>query len=195
MRHLIVALICILALVTVVTLTGQNSQLGGPGAPATISPSQIAGWPTPVSMTEVGYLDGATSAVQTQLNNRRERLLGSLTGADMNVTTDQAIPIAAAIGGGTRKYVIRRVLVVNASTSLTTAVGGVYTATSKGGSAVIGAGQVYTALTGASKFVDLTIAAIGLSDVRTEANLYLSLTVAQGGAATADVFVFGDDIS
>lgn len=113
-------------------------------------------------------------------------LLGVLKGADMNTTGDQAIPIAAS------KCVIRRIVVANASISLTTAAGGFYTAAAKGGTAIVANTQVYSALTAASKFIDLTLAAILGTDVRTEGTLYLSLTTAQGAAATADVYIYGD---
>ena len=55
------------------------------------------------------------------------RLLGKLIGANMNVTTDQAIPIDLK---GATKYLVDSIVVVNASTNLTLAVGGVYNATS-----------------------------------------------------------------
>jgi len=113
-------------------------------------------------------------------------LLGAVKGADFNVTTDTAIPVPYA------KYVIRKIVVTNASVSLTTAAGGVYTATSKGGTAIVAAAQVYTALTAASKFIDLTLAAGATTDSQTAATLYLSLTTGQGAAATADCYVFGD---
>lgn len=114
------------------------------------------------------------------------QVIGKLASADMNSTGDQAIRMNCS------RYVIRRICVLNTSTSLTLAVGGIYTATSKGGSAVVAASQVYSGLTGSTKFLDLTLAAIATTDVRTEANLYLSLTVAQGGAATADCYILGD---
>ena len=137
-------------------------------------------------------LDFGNPAIQA--DQARYRMIGSIIGANMNSTADQAITVAAPIGTS-RKYIVRRVIVVNASTSLTLAVGGVYSAASKGGSAIVANTQVYTALTAAAKFLDLTLAAIALSDVRTEATLYLSLTTAQGGAATADLYIFAEDIS
>ncbi len=115
------------------------------------------------------------------------RVLGSLVGADMNSTADQAIAISAA------KYVIRGIVATNASINLTTAVGGVYAAASKAGTAIVANTQAYSALTAASKFVDLTLA--GETDTRTLATIYLSLTTAQGAAATADIYVIGDVIS
>lgn len=118
------------------------------------------------------------------------RIIGSLIGANMNVTTDNIIPIATQAD----LYVIERIVVTNASISLTTAAGGVYTAAAKGGTAIVAAGQVYSALTAATKFVALTLQNSALTDVfdaATQANLYLSLTTGQGAAATADVYVYG----
>lgn len=112
------------------------------------------------------------------------QVLGSLIGANMNSVADQSITIA-----GGAKYIISKIVVTNASTSLTLATGGFYTAASKGGTAIVAAAQVFSALTGATKVLLPTIA---VSDARTEATLYLALTIAQGGAATADVYIIGD---
>lgn len=111
-----------------------------------------------------------------------EICLGRLTGANMNSTADQSIAIASAT------YTITAIVVTNASTSLTTCAGGVYTTTSKGGTAVVAAGQVYSALTTATKQLALTL---NDTDRRTVSTLYLSLTTGQGGAATADLYIFG----
>ena len=78
--------------------------------------------------------------------------LGKLTSANMNVDTDQAITLLA----GNKR--ITRILVVNPSTSLTTAVGGVYSTTAKGGYTIIAAAQVYSALTGSGLELSLTLA-------------------------------------
>jgi hypothetical protein len=114
------------------------------------------------------------------------RIIGFLKSANMNVTTDNVIPIAPGNAGQT--YRITEIIVTNASISLTTAAGGVYTAASKGGTAVVAAGQVYSALTTSSKVLALTIA---VTDKRTEDPLYLNLTTGQGAAATADVYIVG----
>ena len=106
----------------------------------------------------------------------------------MNIDTDQAITIANAT-----KYIVRGVTVTNASINLTTAAGGVYNAASKGGDAIVANSQVYTALTAATKFVDLTLA---ITDtVQTASTLYLNLTTKQGSAATADVYIWADILS
>jgi len=132
--------------------------------------------------------------VGTQLPNRfGQILLGQLISANMNSTADQQITIFSAPA----KYIIRRIVVTNASVSLTTADGGVYPQTSKGGTAIVAAGQAYSGLTASAKFIDLTIASGYTSggDVLTATNIFLSLTTAQGSAATADVYVFGDIVT
>lgn len=111
-----------------------------------------------------------------------EMCLGGFVGANMNSTADQSITISSA------SYVITAILVTNASISLTTAAGGIYTSASKGGTAVVAAGQVYSALTAATKQLALTL---NDTDRRTATTLFLSLTTGQGSAATADVYVFG----
>ena len=124
---------------------------------------------------------GSTGAPQLD-----SRLLGSKLGADFNITTDQAISIS-----GTTKYVVRKIIVTNASISLTLAAGGFY-ATAAKVNALVAAAQVYSALTTTSKYLDCTLTALALSDVRTEATLFLSLTTGQGAAATADIYIYGD---
>lgn len=116
-------------------------------------------------------------------------LLGTLIGADMNSTADQQITIFSAPA----KFIVRRIVVTNASTSLTTAAGGIYPAVSKGGTAVVAAGQAYSGLTTAAGFIDLTLNAN--TTVKTAKNFYLSLTTPQGAAATADFYVYGDIVT
>lgn len=121
----------------------------------------------------------------------RYGLLGSLTGANFNITTDQAITIQS----GVARYVIRRIMVEAASISLTTAAGGLYTNAAKAGTIIVAAGQVYTALTTSAKWIDLTLTAVIGTDVLTATTIYLSLTTAQGAAATANVWVFGENLT
>lgn len=114
------------------------------------------------------------------------RLLGKIVGANMNTTSDQAIAMGAS------KYFIDKVVVTNASTSLTLAVGGLYTASSKGGTQVLANTQVFSALTASTKVVLLSSLITG--DVLTASQLFLSLTTGQGGAATADLYVYGYEL-
>lgn len=133
-------------------------------------------------------LAGAISvpAVNTTLPSYMQgHVLGKLTAADMNVTTDQAITINSS------KYVVTKITVVNCSASISVALGGVYTAASKGGTAIVAATQAYAALTGSTKYLALTLQNLS-TDVLTGGTLYFSLTLAQGGAGTCDVYVIGD---
>lgn len=114
-----------------------------------------------------------------------ERVIGRLQSANFNSTADQAIPMGFM---GT-KYIVTKIYVTNASTSLTTAAGGIYTTTAKGGTAVVAAAQTYTALTASTKYMQATLAVT--ADQLTATKLYLSLTTAQGSAATADVIIYG----
>ncbi len=114
------------------------------------------------------------------------KLLGKIISANMNSTGDQVIAIGAS------KYYVDKVIVTNASTSLTLAVGGLYTATSKGGSQVIGNTQIFSALTASTKILLLTSLITG--DVLTVSQLYLSLTTGQGSAATADIYLYGYEL-
>lgn len=120
----------------------------------------------------------------------REQVLWSKTAFDMNVTTDQAFTKA----GTFTSFLITRILFTNASTSLTTAVGGIYDTASKGGVPLVAAAQAYSTLTGATLGLDLTLAAKGRG-LTSAAALYLALSTPQGGAATADGYVIGIPLS
>ncbi len=127
--------------------------------------------------------------VPTQLPGVQQ-VLFRLIGANMNVTTDQAfVPYLWTPGAS---FLIERIRVVNASVSLSTAAGGIYTAASKGGNAIVASGQAYSTLTGATIGLDLTVAAVG-NGLQT-ATPILSLTTGQGAAATADFYVYGSII-
>jgi len=118
-------------------------------------------------------------------------LLGKLISANMNSTADQQIVMFS----NPSKFILRRIVVTNASISLTTAAGGVYTAASKGGTAVVASSQAYSSLSASTLFLDLTLNTSGSASTTVKSsipNLYLSLTTAQGAAATADVYVYGD---
>ena len=127
---------------------------------------------------QLGILQDRNTATAAQ----PVRVIGRLLNANMNSSSDQTITLHPG------QWKIEQVMVTKPSTSLTTAAGGVYTATAKGGTAVVAAGQVYSGLTTTTDVVSATIAATPTISNNT---LYLSLTTPQGAAATADVFVFG----
>lgn len=134
-------------------------------------------------------LDGTVAGLDpVEVMRTRLPLLAYLKDADFNSTADQQLSSLPA------RYIIRRIVVANPSISLTTAAGGIYAAPSKGGTAIVAAAQVYSALTGVSKFLDLTLAAVCGTDWFVEASIYLSLTTAQGADARADLYIFGDQL-
>lgn len=120
----------------------------------------------------------------------QQQVLWRIVGANMNSTADQAFVKLFTF----TNYLVSNIQVVNASGNLGIAAGGVYDTASKGGTALVAAGQLYAALTGATLGLNLTLAAYGLG-LRTGANLFLSLTTAVGSPATADVYVVGVPLS
>lgn len=126
-----------------------------------------------------------------------ECIIGSLTSANFNVLTDQAITInpltpgASGYVSSATHYKIVRIFVDNCSTSLTTAQGGFYTAVSKGGTIIGAITTPYTGCTSAITQADISAVTNMNTSIFTATTLYLSLTQAQGGAATGDVYVVG----
>lgn len=110
--------------------------------------------------------------------------LFELRSADLNVTTDQAF---TKIGSFT-KFKVTGITAQRVTADALLAAGGIYTAAAKGGTAIVAAGQLWSALSAAAKILDLTLAALTSSLTATP---ILSLTTAAGAAATADVFVYG----
>ena len=113
--------------------------------------------------------------------------LFQLTGANMQLTTDQAFTKLGTFA----RYIITEIVAVHASGGTTIAcAGGVYDAASKGGNVLIANTQSWINLTAAGKIVKATLPALDGTDSFT-ATPYLSLTTGSTGAATADLTVFG----
>lgn len=147
-----------------------------------VTPGHVAKWVAP------GVLDDGGPGVGPS-----ETLLAQLLGANFNTTDDQAIPLPTS---GVTKFILTRIVVTNASLSLTTAQGGFYPQPSKGGTALVSAAQAYSALTSSVLWMSPTLSSGANSTVYTSSNLtsfsvYLSLSVAQGVACTADCYLFG----
>lgn len=116
-----------------------------------------------------------------------QNLLFILSAANFNSTADQQFT-PYFIG----KYRITKITAQNTSVNaMPTAVGGIYTGASKTGTTIVANTQVYTGMTNSLIALDLTLAvpdAIQASGT----SLYFSLTTPKGGAATADLYVWGD---
>ena len=128
-------------------------------------------------------------------------VLGVLRGANFNITTDQSIPIRPLTSSdpgfiaGASKYIVTDIYATNCSASLTTAKGALYTAASKGGTIIGAVTTPFTNCTGATTMQRLQALTNEDSNTFTAATLFLSLTTAQGVAATGDVYVMGIPIN
>jgi hypothetical protein len=118
--------------------------------------------------------------------NQAIRLLASYQGVNVNAAGDTVLPI-----NNTSSYSVSNVVFTNASTSLTTALAGVFTAPSAGGTAIV-ANAALSAMTSASVVSQRTVATTA---AQTSQNLYVNVGTAQGAAATMDVFVYGYDLT
>lgn len=120
------------------------------------------------------------------LDMHAERLLFSIVGADINVTTDQPF----TKHGTFTSYYIHKMLVANPSVSLSGATGGVWTGAGKTGDQFVNSGPAALAnASAANAGAGLGISALG-SGLRTETPIFACGT-ALGSAATADVFIWG----
>lgn len=109
---------------------------------------------------------------------------------DMTATGDNALVWQMPVPS---RYIVRRCIARRVSGAFGVAcLGGLYTAASKGGSAIVAATQTYAALTGAGLVVDTTLAAIALTTVVTANPLYFALTTGNTGALVADIYVWVD---
>ncbi len=177
---------CVLAALFVLASCGSVfAQLAGTGGIGYGS-----SLPSTCSKGDVFAVTGTpTLSVCTALNTWTNLAIGVLakaTSLNLNQTnTDNAVTVAGA------KYVVRKVVVTNCSTSLaiSAATIGVFTSTGGGGTTVVALGLL-TALTAATKYIDMTLALT--TDTLSAATLYVRNGVTHGGAATCDVYILGD---
>jgi hypothetical protein len=119
--------------------------------------------------------------------NQAIRLLAVATGVNVNSTGDQA---TLAINNAS-SYSVSNVVFTNASTSLTTAAAGLFTAPAAGGTGLV----ANAALSGLSASTVVSQRTVASTALQTAQNLYLNVGTAQGAAATMDVYVYGYDFS
>jgi hypothetical protein len=111
-----------------------------------------------------------------------------LKGINLNATGDNAI----TLNNGSGTYALRRFVVTNASADLSggSLQYGIFSAVSGGGEAILASGvNSATSLTAASKFI---APAVAQNDTISASTVYFRVGVANGAAATADVYLFGD---
>ena len=128
--------------------------------------------------------------------------VGALKSANFNSTADQAIALTGPAGN----WIIDSIIIANSSGSITTAKGGFYTGASKTGQLLANGGTTfpYAAITGATvaggvMLLNATLASnlAGVTQYFTSASqtIFLSLTTPQGSALTADIYVFGRQLT
>lgn len=153
-----------------------------------VTPGHIAIWSTNGVIEDGGTIGAA------------QRVLGSLKSVNFNTTADQPITIPLRV----TVFQLTSIIVTNASVNLTTAAGGFYPTTSKGGTAIVSNSQVYSSLTSSSLILNPTLAgaaantrfsAANLSAIAGFLNIWFSLTTLQGAPATADIYLCGIDLS
>jgi hypothetical protein len=127
-----------------------------------------------------------TSHPQQVGTNQSLRLLASYQSVNCNVLGDTVLPLINA-----SSYSVSNVIFTNASTSLTTAAAGLFTAPSAGGTGIV-ANAALSALSAASVVSQRTVASTA---AQAGQNLYFNVATAQGAAATCDVFVYGYDLT
>lgn len=110
--------------------------------------------------------------------------LGSLENVNLNTLNDQTVPL---MQGNKR---ITRIIFADAKGTRATVTGGIYTGINKTGNTVVAAAQTYAALTAAK-----TLSATIDKDYVTGDQVYVSFTVAEGAASTADVYIYGEILS
>jgi hypothetical protein len=136
------------------------------------------------------------ASVPFDLLGVRSRLIGSLLGVSLNtLSSDQGILTVQAIPGGytgTINYILRGVLFVNASATLSTSPTlSVFTGVGGTGSTLVSA-QAVTSLTASNLFVDATLTATATSTLLTAPLLYLRTGAANAVAATVDAYFYGE---
>lgn len=125
-------------------------------------------------------------------------MLGRIAAANLNTTGDQAItilPLSSSSGGfvkGATRYVVTGTTLTNCSGATTSSVGGIYTATSKGGTQLVANSQAWSGCTStAGALQTATLAAAASANVLTLTSLQFSLTTPNGSAETGDLMVWG----
>ncbi|CAB5212757.1 hypothetical protein UFOVP188_50 [uncultured Caudovirales phage] len=118
--------------------------------------------------------------------NQALRLIASAQGVNLNLVADTVAPIL--VNG---RVSVQSIIVTNASVSLDTAQLAVYTGPNATGTAVKSA----YALTGNTTAAKVVVTAATSTDAVTGTPLYIRNTTAQNAAATADVFIYGYDLT
>jgi parallel beta-helix repeat protein len=152
-----------------------------------------------VSNTEFQYLDGVTSAIQTQFGAKMATNFSNATAAPSafaytatginfnSANTDTAITIT--LPSGFTRYIVNNVAISHASGTLTTSTVGLFTATGGGGVAIFTPGTAVTVSTASENTSGNAQSIAGAILSINAGTLYFRVQTPQGTAATADVTI------
>ena len=119
--------------------------------------------------------------------NQALRLLASAQGVNLTAVADTAATLLNDSGNVS----VQSIIVANASVDLTTAQLAVYSGPGATGTAI----KTAYALTGNSTSAKVVVTAATSTDAVDVSQLFIRCTTAQGAAATADVFIYGYDLT
>jgi hypothetical protein len=137
-------------------------------------------------MANPGAATTVTNHPSNLATNQALRLIASAQGVNMNLVADTVAPILVA-----GNVSVQSIIVANASTSLSSAQLAVYTGPGATGTAVKSA----YALSGNNSTTAVVVTAATSTNSITGTPLYIRNTTVQGAAATADVFIYGYDLT
>jgi hypothetical protein len=116
--------------------------------------------------------------------------LGKIESADVDTTDDQIIYLS---GDDSIKYIIRKIIVTNASVNLSNIRGNLYTGPNKTGTSIVNLHN-FNSLNNPDDFIELTIVGVNSIILRNPI-LYFSMTDTQGSPASVDLYLFGDSLN
>ena len=137
-------------------------------------------------MSNPGAASTTSSHPSNLATNQALRLIASAQSVNLNSVGDTVANILVS-----GRVSVQSIIVTNASVDLTTAQLAVYTGAGATGTAVKSA----YALTGNTTAAKTVVTAATSTDAISGTPLYIRCTTAQGAAATADVFIYGYDLT
>ena len=138
-------------------------------------------------MANPGPASSTTNHPSNLATNQALRLLASAQAVNLNAVGDTVAKLLNDSGSVS----VESIIVANASVDLTTAQLAVFTGPGATGTAI----KTAYALTGNSSSAKVVITAATSTDAIDVSELYIRCTTAQGDAATANVFIYGYDLT
>lgn len=138
-------------------------------------------------MSNPGPASTQTNHPSNLATNQALRLLASAQGVNLNAVGDTVAKMVNDSGNVS----VQSIIVANASVDLDTAEMAIYTGPGATGTAI----KTAYALTGNSSSAKVVVTAATSTDAIDVGQLYVRCTTVQGAAATADVFIYGYDLT